>query len=166
LSKSKQIGIGVGVGIAATIVTLVLFTNVDDMVSETVSETASDVVITNPFKTYEYNTKEELVCGFKGDAEHISERILEIQNRPPEELIQKYSYVYEEYYEYRESGQFESDLRNMPPGTMPKNLVEILFPIYSEELSINPTLKEFFVDLTSGGIPDYEIRELDRIECP
>jgi len=166
LSKGKKIGIGVGVGIAVIIVALVLFTNVDDMVSKSVSETASDVIVTNPFKTYEYNTKEELVCGFKGDAEYISERALEIQNRPPEELIQKYSYVYEEYYEYRESGQFEIDLRNLPPGTMPKNLVEILFPIYSKELSINPTLKEFFVDLTSGGIPDYEIRELDRIECP
>jgi len=162
LGIAKKIGIGVGIGIAAAIVTLILFTNVDDMVSETVS----DVVITNPFKTYEYNTKEELVCGFKGDAEYISERILEIQNRPPEGLIQKYSYVYEEYYEYRESGQFESDLRNLPPGTMPKNLVEILFPIYSKELSINPTLKEFFVDLTSQSIPEHERRELLSIECP
>jgi len=166
LGIAKKIGIGAGIGISAAVVALVLFTNVDDMVSETVSETASDVVITNPFKTYEYSTKEELVCGFKVDAEYISERILEIQNRPPQELIQKYSYVYEEYYEYRERGQFEIDLRNLPPGAMPKNLVEILFPIYSEELSINPTLKEFFVDLTSQSIPEPERRELLNIECP
>ncbi len=166
MSKGKKIGIGAGVGIAVIIVALVLFTNVDDMVSKSVSETASDVIVTNPFKTYEFNTKEELVCGFKGNAEYISERILEFQNKPPQELIQKYSYVYEEYYEYRESGQFESDLRNLPPGTMPKNLVEILFPIYSKELSVNPSLKEFFVDLTSQSIPEHERRKLLSIECP
>jgi len=159
MNKAAKAGIGIGIGIAATIVALVLFTNVDDMVSETVS----DVEVSNPFQTYEINTKEEFSCMIQnvGPDSEIANLI-----RSPESFEKKYPNLVREMKEYTNSEQFEKDLASTPSGQMPHRANEIMLPLLMNEFSINPVLKDWLLDTLDGKLSDFEVRELDKLECP
>jgi len=158
MGKGKKIGIGVGIAVA--IVALVLFTNVDDMVSETVQE----VEVSNQFQTYEINTKKEYSCmiqnvGPDGD-------LVILFQGSPESFEKKYPNVVREMKEYTNSGQFEKDLASTPSGLKPHRANEIMLPAMMNELSVNPVLKDWVLDSLDGKLSDSEIRELNKIECP
>jgi len=160
----KAAGIGIGIGIAAAVVVLVLFTNVDDMVSETVSDIISEVEFSNPIQTYEINTKEEFSCVIQ-NAGPDSDLAKLIQGSP-ESFAKKYPNETRELQEYYYSGQYEKDLASTPSGQMPHRANEIMLPIFMNEFSINPVLKDWLLDSLDGKLSDFEVRELDKLECP
>ena len=160
---SKKIaGIGIGIGIATTIVALVFFTNVDDMVLETVSDTISEVQVSNPLQTYEINTKEEFYC--KVDVQDIANTAKDLMSSH-EKFEQKYPEVVSEMTEYANSGQFEKDYSTVTDASLPRRAVEILLPVFMTEFSINPELEGWFLDYMNGKIPDSEIRDLAKKQC-
>ena len=142
--------IGIGVGIATAIVALVLFTNVDDIVSETVSK----VEVTNPLQTYEINTKQDFVCmQLYGAPSYLN--YLEHEN-DPEYLRQKYPEIIEEIEAYHLSGQLPRD------GDLTDRQLELLLPMLMNEWSVNPSLKNWLFDVMSGRLPPSELYLLEQ----
>jgi len=56
----RNVGIGIGICVAAAITVLVIFTNVDDLVSTNIEEATSQVEFSNPLQTYEIDSKCDL----------------------------------------------------------------------------------------------------------
>ena len=160
MEKKTSVGIGLGLVIIAIII-FVVFTNVGGMIGDMVSNTVSEVEFSNPLKTYDYNTKEEFACAVTGADFRF--RVVVMMQEPSEERLEKYPNFYKELNEYTESGQLERDFSVIRGNELPKRLAEMFFPIFSDELSINPSLKGFVVDLVSGNIPDYEIERLENL---
>jgi len=158
VSRSKIAGISIGIAITIAIVAMVIFTNIDDMFSETIS----DVEVSNPFQTYEINTKEEYVCSLK-DTNSLA-GIFDELTSSPENFEQKYPNVVREVREYANSGQLERDF-TITNGRMPPRLIEIMLPMFMNELSINPSLKSWVLDVFNSKIPQSEIRELENTFC-
>jgi len=156
LKNSAKVGIGIGTGFAIIIGIIMIFTNVGDMVSNTISE----VEIINPLQTYEINTKEDFVCSLK-DTSKYSGLVEEIRSSP-EVYQEKYSKEFGEMTEYIESGQFERDMASTKFGSMPHKYNEILISILMKELSINPVLEDWMLDMLDGNIPQSKINELQR----
>lgn len=142
--------IGIGVGIATAIIALVLFTNVDDIVSETVSK----VEVTNPLQTYEINTKQDFVCmQLYGALSYLN--YLEHEN-DPEYLRQKYPEIIEEIEAYHLSGQLPRD------GDLTDRQLELLLPMLMNEWSVNPSLKNWLFDVMSGRLSPAEFYLLEQ----
>ena len=144
--------IGIGVGIATAIVALVLFTNVDDIVSETVSK----VEVTNPLQTYEINTKQDFVCmQLYGAPSYLN--YLEHQN-DPDYLRQKYPEIIEEIEAYYLSAQLQRDSARGLTDTQ----LELLLPMLMNEWSVNPSLKNWIFDVMSGRLSPAEFALLEQ----
>jgi len=86
--------------------------------------------------------------------------------RSPESFEKKYPNLVREIKEYTNSEQFEKDLASTPSGQMPHRLNEIMLPLLMNELSVNPILKDWLLDSLDGKLSDFEVRELDKLECP
>ena len=156
----KVAGIGIGIGIAATVVALVFFTNVGDMVSETVFDTIAEVEFSNPIQTYEINTKEEYSCMIQNvgpDSDYAK-----LLQGSMESFEKKYPNVVRELEEYANSGQMERDFTSTPSGLMPHRMNEIILPIMMNELSVNPALKDWILDMVDGKVSQLEISQLEQ----
>jgi len=71
-----------------------------------------------------------------------------------------------ELQEYYYSGQYEKDMASRQPGEIPPRAGEIMLPIFMNEFSINPILEDWVLDGLTGKLSDFEVRELDKLECP
>jgi len=152
--------IGIGVGIVAVIAALVIFTNIDDMVSNTISDTISEVEFSNPIQTYEINTKEEYSCMIQNVGPDSD--LAELLQGSMESFEKKYPNVVREMKEYANSGQMEKDFASTPSGLMPHRMNEITLPILMNELSVNPALKDWILDMVDGKISQLEISQLEQ----
>ena len=159
--QKKVAGIGIGIGIAVAIVALVFFTNVDDMVSDTISE----VEFSNSIQTYEINTKEEYSCMIQNVGPD-SDFVKLLQGESSESFEKKYPNVMREMQEYIDSGQLEKDLASTPSGQLPHRANEIILPLFMNEFSVNPVLEDWLLDNLDGKLSGYEMRQLDKIDCP
>ena len=146
----------IGVGIATAIVALVLFTNVGDMVSETVSK----VEVTNPLQTYEINTKQDFVCMISYGAPSYLNYLEHADD--PEYLRQKYPEIIEEIEAYYLSGQLQRDSANKNDGGLTDRQLELLLPMLMNEWSVNPSLKNWIFDVMSGRLPPSELYLLEQ----
>ncbi len=81
---------------------LVFFTNIDDMISETVSDTISEVEFSNPIQTYEINTKQEYSCIVQSAGPDSD--FAKLTQGSGEEIVNKYPNVVREMQEYTNSG--------------------------------------------------------------
>ena len=159
--QKKVVGIGIGIGIAVVIVALVFFTNVDDMVSDTISE----VEFSNSIQTYEINTKEEYSCMIQNVGPD-SDFVKLFQEGSSESFEKKYPNVMREMQEYIDSGQLEKDLASTPSGQLPHRANEIILPLFMNEFSVNPVLEDWLLDNLDGKLSGYEMRQLEKIDCP
>lgn len=155
MNKGAKAGIGIGVAVGA-IIAISVFTNVDELVQENIEFTSPS--ISNPFRVYEINTKEEIVCFFqRGEGDLAS--IIQDPN-----FEEKYPEQARELNEWVESGQSARDMQIDPIGVWEK-MYGIYFQAFSEEYSVHPQLEEFFIEFaTNQGNPTEVAKLYDMCE--
>ncbi len=133
-----------------------IFTNIGTMMYET----ASQVKVTNPFQTYDINTKTELLCSLTSG--ELQSKMSQITSNNHENLREKYSEQVQELEVYISSGEMQRDYNSMTSGIIPKKMAELEMPIVMNELHINPNLENWILEFLTGNISIMEINELGK----
>jgi len=158
MGKFFKIGTGIGVGIAVAVVALVVFTNVDDMVSEQFGEMVAEVKITNPLQTYSINTEGELFCHLRQGSLYAILGSLSF-----EELEQKYPSEFKTLKEFAEKNPTASSSKTIPP-----EVEDFMVNIMMKEMSIHPKLEpnlRFFAFETSNLSALQHQRLIEKYDC-
>ena len=151
--------IGIVIAVVIAIVALVFFTNTGDLISGYVSDSASKIETRNPLQTYELNSKQEVVCMLKNlDPQSNIRKLSKMQDSG--NILERYPDVVNKIKEYSDSGELQRDYTVTSRGTMSDRMAEILLPVFMTELSINPSLENWFLNSMTSKVANSEITQL------
>jgi len=165
----KRKTIGVGIGIAAVVGILVIgFTNIDTIFSRNISETLSEVEVTNPLASLDYKitTKCQVYEVFAyGFVPGHTSKDKELENQRMQQIQQKYN---DRLYDYfKEHGLRWYDEPGLEPGPAAmaflseNRALELL-----EVMEANPNLLKKLGPLETWGREPFVLTGTDRAEDP
>lgn len=139
-------------GIIAVVISVFVFTNIDDLFAEDVEEFASEVEITNLASTHQINTECELVT-FLNNEENLPLVLNFVQSNEDE---------FRERFE--ELGGGQTDPQDPQSVARQGEITKIVFAdMIIEEFSINPDLKNFLI-ISQEDSPQNLIERVKRID--
>jgi len=182
----KKRTIGIGIGIAAVVVILVIgFTNIDTIISVNISETLSEVEVTNPLASLDYkiNTKcrlyETLALEFTPDDYNSDEELRKQQllrhdktesekELERERLLQIQQKYNDRLYDYvKEHGLEWYDEPGRAPAPVDVTFGQENYVLeFLETLDANPKFVKEFLPLETWPQKPYVLTAADRAEDP